>query len=549
MRSRPTLTFAFLLIAMLCTNFLFEAVAQTASSPSTSAAVFRIAGTVVSKNDGHPLAGALVSLANTKARQQAESVVTSADGKFEFVGVPAGKYSLTGAKRGFIISSYDQHYQFSTAIVTGADLDTEHLVLKLDPQALISGRVLDEAGEPVRDATVGFYRDNQFDGTHQIQTLRGSRTNDLGEFEIPDVVPGTYFISATAHPWYAVHPRSDAGRTPDNFDRSLDVAYPIIYYPDATDPDSATPIAVHGGERMELEFHLNPVPALRVTIHVPDTDNHQFAFPQFEQPSIDGAAPLQGTDIRMIRPGSWEISGIPAGKYDVRLTGNNFAARINNVALDSRTQELDASAAEPMCSLTVSISFDDGKPSGQFGVVLRGQNLHFIRGRNFDSKGQAKFEDLVSGKYEVSLIGEGTRFTVGHMLADGASVMGHSITLTAGSSASLSISAIRGTAEIQGVAKRAGKPFAGAMVVLVPRNPEGNRDLFRRDQSDLDGTFAFHNVVPGSYSAVAIEDGWDFDWSQPERISTYTKRGVAIEVTNRPGQNLDLGAPVEVQQK
>ena len=87
------------------------------------------------------------------------------------------------------------------------------------------------------------------------------------------------------------------------------------------------------------------------------------------------------------------------------------------------------------------------------------------------------------------------------------------------------------------------------MVVLVPRDPDGNRDLFRRDQSDLDGTFAFHNVVPGSYTAVAIEDGWDLDWSQAELISAYAKRGVAVEVANKPGQNLNLSRSVDVQSK
>ena len=50
-------------------------------------------------------------------------------GKFEFNGLAAGKYSLVGAKRGFVTSAYDQHDQFSTAIVTGAGLETEALIL------------------------------------------------------------------------------------------------------------------------------------------------------------------------------------------------------------------------------------------------------------------------------------------------------------------------------------------------------------------------------------------------------------------------------------
>ncbi len=93
--------------------------------------------------DGHLLANVRVTVADTKNPQKVESVVTSEDGKYQFNGLPAGKYSLSARKRGFISAAYDQHEQFSTAIVTGAGLDTETLVLKLAPDAELTGKVLD----------------------------------------------------------------------------------------------------------------------------------------------------------------------------------------------------------------------------------------------------------------------------------------------------------------------------------------------------------------------------------------------------------------------
>jgi hypothetical protein len=87
------------------------------------------------------------------------------------------------------------------------------------------------------------------------------------------------------------------------------------------------------------------------------------------------------------------------------------------------------------------------------------------------------------------------------------------------------------------------------MIVLVPRNIEGNRDLFRRDQSDLDGTFSLQNVVPGSYTIVAIEDGWDLDWSEPQVIAGYLKRGRPIEVRPETSSPLQLKEAIEVQPK
>ena len=46
--------------------------------------------------------------------------------------------------------------------------------------------------------------------------------------------------------------------------------------------------------------------------------------------------------------------------------------------------------------------------------------------------------------------------------------------------------------------------------------PELHRDLFRRDQSDLDGTFTLQGIVPGRYTVLAIEGGWELDWSERE---------------------------------
>ena len=108
---------------------------------------------------------------------------------------------------------------------------------------------------------------------------------------------------------------------------------------------------------------------------------------------------------------------------------------------------------------------------------------------------------------------------------------------------------VGGSLNVEGSTKRGGKPFAGAMVVLVPKNPEENRDLFRRDQSDLDGTFNLQNVVPGSYTVLAIENGWDLDWSQPAVIAAYLNHGRAIEVGNHFGRAMNLSDSVEVQSK
>jgi hypothetical protein len=87
------------------------------------------------------------------------------------------------------------------------------------------------------------------------------------------------------------------------------------------------------------------------------------------------------------------------------------------------------------------------------------------------------------------------------------------------------------------------------MIVLVPKNAEADRDRFRRDENDLDGSFSLNGVIPGVYTVIAIEDGWDLEWSTAAVLAQYLKRGQTIEVGNGPATAMHLDDPVVVQAK
>jgi len=75
--------------------------------------------------------------------------------------------------------------------------------------------------------------------------------------------------------------------------------------------------------------------------------------------------------------------------------------------------------------------------------------------------------------------------------------------------------------------------MAGVMVALVPKDPEAHLELFRRDQSDFDGTFVLRGVIPGSYTVVAVEDAWGFDWQQPGVLARYVQHGQNLIIGER----------------
>jgi len=532
--------------------------AQTANTAqaASSAQSYRIAGVVVRKSDANPLARARIVVRDVKNPGKFETMITGDDGKFEFTGVPAGKYSLSGAKRGFISAAYDQHDQYSTAIVTGAGLDTESLVFKLSPDALISGAVIDEAGDPVRHAQVMLYVEDHAEGRDRIHMWRSAQTNDLGAYEVTGLMPGTYFLAASGQPWYAMHPSSNAGPSGSRqksesaaFDRSLDVAYPVTYFADVTDADSATPIVIRGGEHLQLDIHFTPVSSLHLVFHTPGNARNTFAMPRFETPTFDGSAQVQ-TSFTQNSTGGLEISGVPAGRYNIQFWGSSSnSAELDGVNLTEDGEEIDLSAAQALSTVKVSVGMiDEAAPAKGIVIGLRARSRTAERWSGIDSKGVAEFQQVSAGKYEVGVGGVGGPYSISQLSADGAGVAGRVVTIDAGTSPSLSVRLTAASTNVEGTVKKEGKAFAGAMVVLVPKDSEADRDLFRRDQSDLDGTFVLQGVVPGSYTVLAIENGWDLNWAEPAVIAAYAKHGRRVQVGSQPGHPINLD-DVQVQSK
>jgi protocatechuate 3,4-dioxygenase beta subunit len=529
-------------------------VAQAASAPQAQLSIpaFRIAGTVVNAIGGGPLARARVTIVDARNRKNMQSLITSDDGRFDFKQVGAGKYSLQGAKRGFIPGLYDEHEQFSTAIVPGAGLDTENLVLRLAPYAVLSGKILDELGDPVREATVSLYRENRQSGVGRIGKFRVTTTDDQGIYEFAGLDAGSYFISATAKPWYALHPVSShfegMENLPTSIDQSLDAAYPVTYYGDSTEPDDATPIPIRGGDHLQADIHLHPVPALHLIFHIPENSDHNFNMPQLQEPSFDGSEYMRPNEIQQVSPGVFEMSGIAPGRYSVRTPGAGQADQDNEVDITTNGQELDVPTAQRTSTVKATIQvLGEATLPPQIEIALRNSKMRIVAWREMDEKGEVEFPGLAPGKYDVLAGSRPKAYSVVQMSSDGNVIAGHTLNVATGASMTLTLSLAGGAVNVEGFAKRAGKPTSGAMVVLVPKDPEANRELFRRDQSDQDGSFLLSSIIPGTYTIVAIENGWDLDWSRPGVIAHYAQHGQTITITNKTQTTMHLPDPVEVQ--
>jgi hypothetical protein len=417
-RSRCTLVF---IIALCLGGGQARNPAQTAEPPlpRIPGGGYRIAGTVVSTADEHPLAHALILVRDVKNPRSLRSFVTSEDGKFDFSELPAGKYALEGVARGFVPAGYDQHDRYSSAIVTGAGFNTGNLVLRLAPAAVVSGKVLDESGEPVRHATVTMYFDDHSSGASRIRQFRSTETDDLGSYEITSLMPGTYFLSARGTPWYSVHiaPPAEEQSEPA-VDRSLDVAYPLTYYADVTDADSATPIPIRGGERLQVSVTLDPVPALRLLFRMPDNGANSFVFPQIQQPAFDDSV-LVGTAGQMISPGILEVTGVPAGRYNIRVGGGDRGVQVSAIDLTKDEQEIDISSAEALSNVKVAVQIPDEAMFPQrLSIGLHAPHEANTTWQSLDAKGQAELQQIPAGVYEIVVSHYGRPYSIVHISAE-----------------------------------------------------------------------------------------------------------------------------------
>jgi hypothetical protein len=87
------------------------------------------------------------------------------------------------------------------------------------------------------------------------------------------------------------------------------------------------------------------------------------------------------------------------------------------------------------------------------------------------------------------------------------------------------------------------------MVALVPKDLRTHIERFRRDQSNLDGTFMVGGILPGRYTLIAVEDAWGFAWMKAGVLEKYLSRGQELMIGELMNGRVTLPDPVEAQER
>jgi hypothetical protein len=169
----------------------------------------------------------------------------------------------------------------------------------LAPQAVISGRVMDENGLPVRGARVTLLQSRLVNGKRQLRASRGGTdTNEQGEYRLFGLPAGRYYLAFAPQKLADWNPR-----------------YSARLYPDATDVKDAQPVDVKAGEEVGgRDFRLSLQEGVTVSGHLVrhDASHARVTLVFASTAHIESMIAVQQTGD------AFTVSHVPPGTYTLR---------------------------------------------------------------------------------------------------------------------------------------------------------------------------------------------------------------------------------------
>ena len=275
------------------------------------------------------------------------SALTDENGSYEIAELPAGRYTLTASKAGFVTFSYGQRrpQQPGSPVQLGDGEELDRVNFSLPRGSVVAGRVLDEDGEPLALASVLVFQYVYRQGQKELVPRGADRSDDRGQYRVFGLEPGEYFVSAQMPRSFTVEGgRGRQGMPPFAAGGGLlglgrlggglrgaggvddepaeSVGYAATYYPGVTNLRDAIGITVGvGQEAAGVDFSIQLVPTAQVSGTVLDLDDGGPALgTQVVLVPADGPSTLRGFRLsgRAQPDGTFRVSNVPPGQYLVR---------------------------------------------------------------------------------------------------------------------------------------------------------------------------------------------------------------------------------------
>ncbi|MFN7995679.1 MAG: carboxypeptidase-like regulatory domain-containing protein [Bryobacteraceae bacterium] len=541
------------------------------------AAEYQVSGIVVDSRSHTPLQRALVSLAPVGQRGRKLEQWTHRDGLFAFTVSEAGKYSLELSKPDTRRRpTSKRHSRVCRALLSsGADQDTAHVFEAVRGSA-ISGQILDEDGEPVRNALIAVFKSMVFGGERRVASWGQTRANDAGEFRIANLPEGRYQVCAMGRPWFAdsviqlqtmqemaqirgrfknlqnsADTGADAGDaaeskpsySPDPSFRGT--AFLATFYPDVQSVQEASPVHVGTGDEAQISMTLRLVKAVSVkgTVSVPG-ESVQGRASLFTK-VYDHRVPFLIVQIEKGSNGAFEFENVSPGSYEIAAVADAGSGAPSWRA----SQELEVGSSNmeivlrpsQMASVTGRVLVDGERPRSvaDLFVLLRGENNRVFRaGVTLD--GNFSVSHLYPGRYEVG-VGP-TEYVAAYLTDSKGERLPTTLEIVSGDTLQRDLTVTQASSTIDGVATMAGAPFVGAFVLLMPQQSSRSW-AYGVDQTDSDGSYHLPAIPAGDYFLLALTNGEDVVYRDIKVAEALRKMAKPVHI--QPGDHLHVDLDVK----
>jgi len=532
---------------LACCILLVTALAAQTSTPETSSKESEnctVEGHVVLATDGQPLKKVAIRIFSDDAEENSYPTLTDAEGHFKIEDMKPGHYNVHIERSGYLEAGKHKGRYHSQALTLKRGQELRDLVFRMQPAAVIAGKIVDAEGDPVARAIIYVTRSGS--GSRSNLPLGYQRTNDLGEYRIFDLPPGHYLL--LAHPLPV--PATPSAEIENAAPSKTETVYVPTYYPGVMDKSQATAIELHSGDQAPANFALVMSHSFRIrgTVSgIPVAVGSQIMIAAVSKTDSNlhnsgGSVDKDGKfEIRNILPGSYTLSLMTSGdgRFSQEInTGQTVEvtnADVNGLQIrpapngQVRGQiRMDSGQKVDWSQTTVRLDADEdsgGSNSSRFG----GESSRFTEVK---SDGSFELKSVPAGGYHLvaSSRAQALRDYFVKSINLGSKDVADTGFTTGGGSYSLDILVSSKGATVEGTVLDAkDQPVVDAEVVAIPDpTRRKRRDLFQQDSTDQRGHFTLLGVNPGQYTVIAFEDLED-DYSDPDFIKSYEGRGQSVQ--------------------
>jgi 5-hydroxyisourate hydrolase-like protein (transthyretin family) len=490
------------------------------------------------------------------------AATTDAQGKFHINNVEPATYHLTVERQGFVRQEYGSRNRsrMGTPITLNPGQEMNAIELKLTPQAVITGRVLDEDGDPLSRVTIQVLRRRFMAGKQQLMPTGGNQTNDNGEFRISDLPPGRYFLSASYHRmmFNGEAPARHAAGTPEE-------EYVTTYYPGTTDQTGAGPLDLQAGQELPgVDIRMKKAPVYRIRGKIVAAPGQSvrnlrlIVMPRTASPAM--SAFMGGSNALMKEDGSFETGGVQSGSYQLAIApmqGMQTVMGKTPVEVGKGDVEGITVALGSGVNLTGSIRID--APSDELDQFQsQGGKLTFetVRvqlapadGIAFNTPrsttkddGTFSIDNVSQDRYRINAVNLPSGTWLKSIRAGDQEVQDTGLDLNSGNVGPIQITLGLGGSQIDGVVQDAQQhPASGSMVTLIRDPVIAERfDLNRLTTTDQNGRFSLKGIPPGEYKVYAWEDIEPGAYTDPEFLKPHEGKATKLSLKNKGQEQVSL---------